>query len=204
MTCASSSIWNIFAVGDKSYLENWGTATILGLIMDLSTTNLVWNGPISLPKINVPLIYVSKYVHGLPYYPGQDYHVASELLVDVRRLYQQFKTPQRTLVAHKGGMEGEWLDTWQIPRLDLERWGCPKFDDLPRLSVGSCGRHQRPLQLHCPQVECYHFVQWMRSQRLLSYDTRYINHERTQRMLASQTPRTPLRPAHWKTFLHPS
>ena len=64
--------------------------------------------------------YVSKHVHGLPYYPRQDYHVASELLVDVRRLYQQFKTPQRTLVAHKGGMEGQWLDTWQIPRLDLE------------------------------------------------------------------------------------
>ena len=140
--------------------------------------------------------YVSKYVHGLPYYPRENYHMASELLVDVRHLYQQFKTPQRTLVAHKGGMEGDWLETWNIPHLDLEHWGCPKFDNLPHLSsVGSCAQHQHPLQLHCPQVECYHFVQWMRSQRLLSYDTRYINHERTQRMLASQTPRIPLRPA---------
>ena len=31
--------------------------------------------------------HVSKHVHGLPYYPRASYHVASELVVDVRRLY---------------------------------------------------------------------------------------------------------------------
>ena len=30
--------------------------------------------------------YCEKYVHGLPYYPRQSYHVASELLADVRHL----------------------------------------------------------------------------------------------------------------------
>ena len=122
--------------------------------------------------------------------------MASEHVADVRRLYQQYKARQRVLLAHKGSIAGTWLQTFQIPHLDLETLGCRKFEDLPRLSsVGSCRQHDRPFQIHCPQVECYHFVQWIRSQRLLSNDTRYINQERTKRLLASQKPSTPLRPA---------
>ena len=137
--------------------------------------------------------HCTRYVHGLPYYPRESYHVASELLADVRRLYQQYQTTERFTVAHKGGIEGIWLTTWKIPNLDLDTLGCPKFESLPRLSfVGSCAQRQDPLRHHCPQVECYHFVQCICSQRLLGHDTRYINHERTQRFLASQRPSTRL------------
>ena len=108
---------------------------------------------------------------------------------DVCRLYDTYKTPERVLVAHKGGVEGIWLANWKIPHLNLEDFGCPKFDRLPRLtSVGTCGQHARPMELHCPQVECYHFVQWMRSQRALTHDTNYIHYERTMRFLAYQKP----------------
>ena len=123
---------------------------------------------------------------------------------DFRRLYEQYKTSERSLVAFKGGVEGTWLTTWNIPNLDLEMLGSPMFEDLPRLrSVASCGQHRDPLGHHCLQVECYHFVQWIRNQRLLQYDTSDINRERTQRFLASQKPSTPLRPA-WRTYPLPN
>ena len=94
--------------------------------------------------------HCTKYVHSLPYYPRESYHVASELLVDVRCLYQCYKTPERFMVAHKGGIEGTCFTTWKIPHLDLKTLACPKFDDLQRLSsVGSCGQLEHPLQLHC-------------------------------------------------------
>ena len=135
------------------------------------------------------------HIHGLAYYPQNLYHLAHELKTDAQHLYQQHKTSERSLVAYKGSLiQRRWLTSWGMPHVDLEPLGCPKFKDLPRLSsVGSCGQHEHPLQLHCPQVECYHFVQWMRGQRGLDHDTRYIHHERTQRFLAAQKPRTCLR-----------
>ena len=113
---------------------------------------------------------------------------------------------ERSLVAYKGSLiQRRWLTSRGMPHIDLAPLGSPKFSDLPRLSsVASCGQHEQPLQIHCPQVECYHFVQWMSGQRGLNHDTRYINHERTQRFLAAQKPRTCLRPMstqpHYRHF----
>ena len=76
--------------------------------------------------------------------------------------------PQQTTqdlraASYKGSLiERRWLTSWEIPHIDLEPLGCPKFDHLPRLSTeGSCGHHHDPLHHHCLQVKCYHFVQWM-------------------------------------------
>ena len=135
------------------------------------------------------------HIHGLAYYPPSLYHLAHELKTDAQHLYEQHKTTERSLVAYKWSLiQRQWLTSWGMPHIDLEPLGCPKFNDLPRLSsVASCGQHKHPLQLHCPQVKCYHFVQWMRGQRGLDHDTRYIHHERTQRFLAAQKPGTSLR-----------
>ena len=73
--------------------------------------------------------------------------------------------------------------------IDLESLRCPKFDDLHWLtSVSSCGHHQDPVQHHCSKVECYHFVQWMRSQRGRDRDRSYVNHDRAQWFLEATKP----------------
>ena len=140
--------------------------------------------------------YCTDHVHGLNYHPYLDElcHLAEDIQDDVTALYAQHKTPDRPLVAFKGGMiERRWLTAWGIPNIDLEPLGCPKFDDLPRLtSVTLCGHHQDPLRHHCPKVECYHFVQWMRGQTGLKRDTSYVNHNRARWFLEATKP-SPLR-----------
>ena len=108
---------------------------------------------------------------------------------------QTTQDPQATYTHKRSIIKQRWLTTWGIPHIDLEPLGCPKLHHLPRLtSVSSCGHEQHSLHHHCPQVECCHFVQWMRGQRGLDHDTHYINHEQTQRFLAPQKPRTSLLP----------
>ena len=105
--------------------------------------------PNLLPKDRPTAYYCTTHIYGLLYY------LAHELKTDAQHLYEQYKTAKRS-------------------HIDLEPLGCPKFNYLLRLSsVGSCGQHEHPLQLHCPQVECYHFVQWMRGQRGLSTQPHY-------------------------------
>ena len=158
------------------------------------------------PKDRRTAYYCTTHIHGLPYYPHSLYHLAHELKTDAQHPYEQHKTAERSFVTYKGSLiQRRWLTSWGMPHIDLKPLGCPKFNYVPRLSsVASCGQHEHPLQLHCPQVECYHIVQWMRGQRGLDHDNRYINHERTQRFLASQMPRTCLRPMsthpHYRHF----
>ena len=104
---------------------------------------------------------------------------------DLLNLYQRSKTVERPYMAYKGGTnERDLLKKLNIPAWNLEEAGCPKFERLLRLcTVVSCGQHEDPFRHHCPRLECYHFVQWLRSRLNLSYDTNYIDTSRLRRFV---------------------
>ena len=97
---------------------------------------------------------------------------------DLLNLYQRSKTVERPYVAYKGGtIERDLLKKLNIPAGNLEEAGCPKFKRLLQLcTLGSCGQHEDLFRHHCPRVECYHFVQWLRSRLNLCYDTNYYQY----------------------------
>ena len=136
--------------------------------------------------------YIYQHIHGLNYYPGawKDYPHFDDLKQDLVDLYNKNKTPERRTIAYKGGhVEKDLLKELKLPSFNLEEAGCPKLDHLPRLrSMASCGQHIDPLNHHCPKVECYHFVQWMRSRQHLPYDQRYVNTHRVNRFLTQASP----------------
>ena len=81
----------------------------------------------------------------------------------VKDLYKEFRTEFRTVVGFKGGtIEKDLLISCQIPYVDLEKWGCPKYDCLPRPEGCGCGFHEDPKVHHCPQMECESFWNWSR------------------------------------------
>ncbi|KAG8172488.1 hypothetical protein JTE90_009834 [Oedothorax gibbosus] len=66
-------------------------------------------------------------------------------------------------MAFKGGnIEKNVLWRLNIPYLDLEEYGCPKFDELKKslTSFKTCGFHIDET-LHCPQAEVTAFRAWM-------------------------------------------
>ena len=130
--------------------------------------------------------YVQRHVHGLSYYPNEgEGRRSRHLHRDLLNLYQRCKTVERPYVAYKGGtLERDLLHHLNIPAWNFEEAGCPKFERLLRLcTVGSCGQHEDPFRHHCPRVECYHFVQWLRLRLNLSYDTNYIDTSRLRRFV---------------------
>lgn len=131
--------------------------------------------------------YVKNNVHGLPFYPDSDGDAVDALIleIDIEKIYHKNKTLERTLVAYKGGTwEKYLLDKLQIPSINLEDFNCPKFDDMLKLtSCSSCGHHFQPLRNHCPRVECYHFVHWIRKMTKLPHDMNFVNLDRLERFI---------------------
>ena len=117
-------------------------------------------------KARKTISYVYKRVHGLAYYPK--YRCRSPVRWENDFLNIYAKQPQgRPFVAYKGGnLEKDFLERLGIPAVNLERFGCPKFDHMQRLeTTTSCGHHLKPSRHHCPKVECYHFMQWLRNNK---------------------------------------
>ena len=73
-------------------------------------------------------------IHGLTYQPRyqEGAYEHDEVDIVLLRLYSQFKTEKRTVVAYKGGHVEKDLN---IPFLDLETWGCPKYEQLKQTIV---------------------------------------------------------------------
>ena len=112
--------------------------------------------------------YLHDNIHGLPYDVDRDKEdIRHNPRSEIRRLYQDFRTEQRTHVAFKGGnIEKELLIDLKIPYIDLEKLGCPKFDNMI-LPVGwllnyTCGLHKHR-EDHCALLECKAFMQWYKS-----------------------------------------
>lgn len=119
--------------------------------------------------------YVTKHVHGLPYraFSREKARPADEIHEDVRGLYERHRTSERNVVGYKGGhVERDLLNELNIPSHDLEQDGCPPFGRMELLGgVEGCGHHKDPSTHHCALVECVHFVNWMRRQSGLSFQT---------------------------------
>ena len=110
--------------------------------------------------------HVSKDIIGLPYKPSESerpvYHPRN-LKPLVKRLYKEYRTEFRTKVGFKGGkIEKELLEACQIPYTDIETWGCPKYERLPKPEGVGCGCHSNPETNHCPMMECESFWNWTR------------------------------------------
>ena len=67
------------------------------------------------------------------------------------------------LIGYKGGhVERGFLKKLAIPSVDLEEFGCPKFEHLMASGfdpVEGCGFHVRPS--HCAMVECEVLFSWL-------------------------------------------
>jgi len=114
--------------------------------------------------------FVKRRVTGLTFRPSpQEYKLQqgslpgqSSLRQHVQHLWNKYKTDKCDVVAYKGGkLEHSLLTLLDIPSIDIEKHGCPKFDilksefDYPRCSchhVDDC---------HCSMSECFVFSQWM-------------------------------------------
>ena len=118
--------------------------------------------------------YAIDRVHGLSFKPGAHEHClpVSTLPDLVMELHAKFSTPERMIVAYKGGIQEKFLlYKLGLPCLDLEDLGCPRFDQLiddPGTRRFDCSRHihMRPdIVPHCSEEECYQFVTWMMEQQ---------------------------------------
>ena len=76
------------------------------------------------------------------------------------------KKKDRNLVAYKGRkVEREILDELEIPNINLEDFGCPRYDELPTTMVRDCGYHiQMNKSIHCSMKECVAFAIWIEQQ----------------------------------------
>ena len=108
-------------------------------------------------------------IHGLTYQPRYQERAYAQDQVDnvLLRLYNQYKMKRKTVVAYKGGhVEKDLLDKLDIPNLNLETWGCPKYDQLEQTIVEplpSCGFHLNDNIHHCPVTECHAFWLWIQT-----------------------------------------
>lgn len=114
--------------------------------------------------------YCRKFLHGLPLYPRRNEMCrAPEFLDDLlQQLYEEHKTEDKDLVAYKGGVcEKVKLEQLGIPSVNLEDFGCPKFDRIkdfyPKLQ-GTCWLHDKPKTgdtFHCVVAEVLTFKAWV-------------------------------------------
>ena len=117
--------------------------------------------------------FVIRKIHGLSYQPSQAEHPQHPRVVPrmVQDLYGDYSTLDRTVVGYKGGhVEKDLLNKLNIPSLNLETMGCPKYDvlrndDLKFVNLlPSCGFHKDDTRHHCPVTECHAFYLWYKSE----------------------------------------
>lgn len=117
--------------------------------------------------------HCTKFIHGLTLerWPGEDVYSDQSLKLIVQEEYRKAATDEKYLVAYKGGhVEKDILEELDIPCVNLENFGCPKFEHLrhPLKSVvRDCGYHKKLKNgdtAHCARVECFFFSEWVNDQ----------------------------------------
>ena len=116
--------------------------------------------------------FVYHKIHGLSYQPAQAEHfqdplILGQLVKDIYDMYVKCSEGKRTVVGYKGGhVEKDLLEKLNIPSLNLETLGCPKYDVLKtqfESLLPSCGFHKDDKIHHCPVTECHAFWKWYQS-----------------------------------------
>ena len=125
-------------------------------------------------------LYITRNIHGLsfrPFYKEHDCFPEEYLTYFLENLYRTIRGEDNSqlIVAYKGGIhEKRILDELNIPSINLEKFGCPKYDnllssyDLNHLPV-TCGYHSKltkrnTFTAHCAKSECLVFAQWIQKQ----------------------------------------
>lgn len=109
--------------------------------------------------------YVTNRVSGLPFEARViERAISCDRVPDnVVALYRKYRTKTKHLIAYKGGhIEKDLLDKLAIPSINLEEFGCPKFENLLASGfepVKGCGYHVR--RSHCAMAECEIFFSWV-------------------------------------------
>ena len=108
--------------------------------------------------------YCTKYVHGLPFCPRHLEKAKDKeaVYIKVLELYEEFRTPERTVIAYKGGhVERDLLNFLEIPHCNLESFHCPPLRVLtPSDPTLDCGCHVNHKH-HCAMLECKTFIEWI-------------------------------------------
>ena len=114
-----------------------------------------------------------RYVTGLPLKPqrGEKVYDYGSVKNCIRKIYENCRTPQRNVVAFKGGeFEKKYLSELEIPNLDLSSYGCPKYELLVKSKfvqshIIDCGFHRKIHDeidlVHCPRAEVTAFKDWL-------------------------------------------
>ena len=113
--------------------------------------------------------YCKKYVDGLilKCLPCEkDLHRVDDLKHLLKNAYCLSKKKDRNLFAYKGGIvEKEIWDELEIPNINLEDFGCTRYNELPTPLVRDSGYHiQMNKSIHCPMKECETFANWIEQQ----------------------------------------
>ena len=109
--------------------------------------------------------YTTNHVNGLPFNarPMEAAVPSDRVPDDVVSLYERHRTTTRDVIGYKGGnAERDLLHKLGIPSVNLEDFGCPKFEHLVICGFEpctGCGSHIRPS--HCAMVECDVFFRWV-------------------------------------------
>lgn len=109
------------------------------------------------------IAYAYKHCHGLAYHPKYKCRKPARLENDFLKIYAQ-QPKDKPFVAYKGGhIEKDFLARLGVPAVDLEWFGCPKYDSIKDLStIASCGHHRDCRKHHCPKAECACFMSWVK------------------------------------------
>ena len=122
-------------------------------------------------KYKKTCIYVIKNIHKLPFEvpEGVKAYKHSELEGIIIKFYKETKRSTNSTIAYKGGhFEKDLLVKLGIPNVNLEKYGCPKanqlFDKL--IWLETCGHHiGEDTYQHCPKVEVEAFGTWLKEKR---------------------------------------
>lgn len=115
--------------------------------------------------------YTTNFIHGLSFrsLPWENELFRVENLKDLlRNEYLYSKTAEKYRVAFKGGhLEKDVLEEMEIPHVNLEDFGCPKFERLEfsLKNFDDCGyhvKHKKGISVHCPMVEARAFAEWVK------------------------------------------
>ena len=115
--------------------------------------------------------FVCNKIHGLSYQLTQAEHcqdplILEQLVKDIHGMYVMCSKGNRTVVGYKGGhVEKDLLQTLNVPSLNLETLGCPKYNILRTQFANesllpSCGFYKDNKLHHCPVTECHAFWKW--------------------------------------------
>ena len=155
----------------------------------LTTKRYFYHMPINYleltPSQATTVMFVKRRIHGLPFVPSymERARPAKQLYEDIKEFYDAAKTPDKFVVAYKGGTcEKDVLQELGIPFQNLEDFDCPKIETLIHQGYGKdvsdCGFHhiyeQQHLSkacIHCASMECSILKEWVDHQTKLPKET---------------------------------